>query len=233
MEGRFRPEGRSSTFRFLAISRIHGLLFIVAAVVGMAATTATLRIATASAHFAPGHYSHSTDACTQSTNRVDPVMDAFHEDATATKMRTHVEHHTLWTNQQGSPQVYKTHSNPTVCAENSTLSQRASACGSCDRYHIRFRQTYHSDATWGITSIGTPHQEDWITGQGCGITGGHAVVYPYGFQNGRTVIYNKMVAQGAHPFGGSATWGNTQSLKQCNDTWVSSLDGKVDFIMVL
>ncbi len=117
-----------------------------------------------------------------STNRKDPVMDVFYNNGQSSNVATHVEHHTGWTNTEGEQQWYKIH-DPTVCAQNGTTAQRASGCGGCDRVHIRFRQTYHSDATWGITALGTPHNEAWITGNGCGtggLTGGHAVYYHMG-----------------------------------------------------
>ena len=207
-------------------------LCTLALILGMGVATVAVGVPLSQAHFSTtGQFSHETDACTSSTNRKDPVMDVFYNNGQSSNVATHVEHHTGWTNTEGSQQWYKIHADPTVCAQNGTTAQRASGCGTCGRVHIRFRQTYHSDATWGITALGTPHNEAWVVGPlGCG-TGKHAVYYPYGYQDGRTMIYNNLVAAGGHTFGGGVIWGNTQSpLPQCNGDVVRSLDGKVDYI---
>jgi hypothetical protein len=207
--------------------------FVAAVLVGLAGTTAAIHAPISRAHFSTsGQYSHSDSACTSSTNRKDPVMDVFYNNATAANVGTHIQHHTGWTNQEGGTQWYKIHADPTVCAENASTSQRASGCGSCDRTHVRFKQTYHGDATWGTTSIATPHNEQWVVFNGCGYPGGHAVYDPWGFQDGRTMIYNNMVPAGGHTFAGSSLWGNTQEMQQCNGDWVGSVDGKVDYIRI-
>lgn len=207
------------------MSRVEAVLVALAFALAFTVTSGALGSESARAHFSTsGKYSHSTDACTSSTNRVDPVMNVFYDEAYAPNaVGNHIQHHTGWSNQSGSSQWYKTHANPTRCGKNASESQRASACGNCDRTHIRFKQTYHGDSTWGITALGTPHEEVWVS---CG----HAVTYPYGFQNGRTRIYNNMVYSGGHRFAGSKNWGNTATMKQCNNYWVGSLDGKVDYI---
>ncbi|MGH8546523.1 MAG: hypothetical protein ACREX3_23490 [Gammaproteobacteria bacterium] len=197
---------------------------------GLVISLVAINVPASQAHFdTSGKYSHSDSACTSSSNRVDPVMNVFYNNATDSNVGTHIQHHTGWQNQSGSLQWYKIHANPTVCGRNASSAQRASACGSCDRVHIRFKRTYHGDATWGTTSLGTPHNEDWKTGGGC-FPGKHAVYDPYGFQDGRTLIYNNLVAAGGHTFAGSANWGNTALMPQCDGNSVNSLDGKVDYI---
>ncbi len=214
----------------LRLDRTDLTLCLLALPVGIAIAVAMFGAAQSRAHFSPtGQYSHSTDACTSSTNRKDPVMDVFYNNATGSNVATHVQHHTGWTNTEGKQQWYKIHADPTVCGQNSTTAQRASGCGSCDRVHIRFRQTYHSDATWGTTALGTPHNEAWKTSGGC-FPGEHAVYDPWGFQDGRTMIYNNLVAAGGHTFAGGVIWGNTQEMPQCDGNMVGSVDGKVDYI---
>jgi hypothetical protein len=205
---------------------------LAASVAGMLGAMIALNDRGADAHFARGLYSRSTSDCTSSTNLLDPVMVVFYNNGQAPAIRTHVEHHLGWTNQEGRGQWYKIHEDPTVCGKNIEASQRASACGTCDRYHIRFKETYHSDATWGATSLATPHHEEWVRFNGCGITGGHAVFEPYGFQDGRTVVYNQFVPRGGHVHGGTAVWGNTAQMQQCDGAWVGSLDGYVEFIRI-
>jgi hypothetical protein len=212
--------------RWLSFDRA---LQLAAVLVGAVAVTAALHVPLSHAHFQTGEFSHKDSACESTTNRADPVMDTFYGNVgqvNGTTVGNHIQHHTGWTDQSGGQQWYKTHTSPSVCAQNASTSQRASGCGSCDRIHIRFIKTYHSDATWGDTAIGTPHDEYYNTF--CG----HAVRAPYGFQNGRTSIYNNMVAAGGHPFAGSFNWGNTAQQKQCDGNWVGSLDGKVDYIFV-
>lgn len=198
---------------------------LAAILVGFALGVAVVSTPASRAHFSTsGQFSHDTDACTSSTNRKDPVMNVFYSNATPSNTGTHIQHHTGWTNQEGGPQNYKVHADPTVCQWNAETSQRASSCGSCARTHIRFKLTWHGDATWGTTSLGTPHNEDHVF---CG----HAVYDPWGFQDGRTMIYNNVVATGGHGFAGAVYWGNTAEPKpQCNGWQPNSIDGKVDYI---
>jgi hypothetical protein len=78
--------------------------------------------------------------------------------------------------------------------------------------------------------VGTPHNEAWIIGSGCG-AGKHAVYHPWGYMDGRTMMYNNLVAAGGHGFAGSVYWGNTPLPQtQCNGGEPRSFDGLVDYI---
>lgn len=218
-------EGSSRVARSRKAAGVWTLGFPVIA--GFVLTLGVLNTPLSRAHFdSTGQYSHKTSACASSTNRADPVMDVFYNNATGANVGTHIQHHTGWQNQEGGSQWYKIHENPRVCGQNASSEQRASAGGNDDRIHVRFIKTYHGDATLGTTALATPHDEyvHFICG--------HAVRDPYGYQNARTAVYNNMVPAGGHTFLGSSNWGNTEEHEQCDGNWVGSIDGKVDFIRI-
>lgn len=200
------------------------------ALVGAGIAVGGVNASGASAHLSTGgQYAHVTSSCAATeADRTDPVMDVFYNNATSSNVASHVQHHTGWTNQTGSNQWWVTHTSPSFCLQNASSEQRAIGCGTCDRYHVRFKQTYHGDATWGITALATPHEEIWLPAQ-C-----HVVTSPYGYQNGRTIIYNSLVANGGHAFAGSSYWGNTQLQRQCDGaaSSVRNIDGRVDFVRI-
>lgn len=176
----------------------------------------------AAAHFESGLYSHRASDC---ASRSDPITVVFYGYATGTRTLNHVRFHTGWGGGSGGGQYFASHG---ICGAG---TQHAES-GTFTRYHIRMRKTYHDDATWGTTSTGTPHHEDWIDSaiSGC-FPGNHAVDkggvdkgggLQSGFDQGRTRIYNALIGQPGHTFGGSVNWGNTQEFKQCDGDWAGS-----------
>jgi hypothetical protein len=170
------------------------------------------------AHFQSGLYSHKRSDC---ESRTDPITIVFYGYGIADRANNHVRHHTGWGGGTGGGQYFASHG---VCGAGTRHAEN----GTFTRYHIRMRSTTHSDIAWGQTATGTPHHEDWITGDpGChGGFGGHAVdkggvsqgpLSWSGFDMGRLRIFNALDGKPGHTFAGSVNWGNTQEFKQCDD----------------
>lgn len=184
---------------------VGGVLVIVAGLLGVTTPPAF-------AHFSSGIYTYS-GSCT-SSNRTDPVNLVFYQSATGSRTLNHIQFHTGWTNTSGSSQKFLTHSE---CYSMS--GQRASGGLTSSRWHVRVRQTYHSDTTWGTTSAGAAHWENYHSLLNC-----HYVTQN-GFNEGRMIVVEKLVNQGGHNTAGTTDWGNTQRMRQCNgnDAWSNGI----------
>jgi hypothetical protein len=171
---------------------------------------------TAWAHFQSGFYSHDNSGC---ASRVDPITVVFYGYATASRTSNHIKFHTGWGGGSGGNQYFASHGE---CG--GTTYQDYSACGTCTRYHVRMRQTYDDDATFGTTTTGTPHHEDWtycghaVDKGGVNLGGGGQS----GFDQGRSRIYTALASASGHGYGGDSNWGNTQEFQQCDHDWAGS-----------
>lgn len=161
----------------------------------------------AGAHFSAAPYTHK-NSCTVA-NRVDPVTVVFYASATGSRSLNHVQYHGGWTHTSGSPQHFGTHGE--CYAMN---GQRANGGSFSSRWHIRVRQTHHTDANWGTTAMGSPHRDEWT---GCG----HAVP-SNGFNTGRTQIVNMLSPSPHHTHSHNEFWGNTQAMLQCTQQTAAS-----------
>lgn len=193
----------------------------------LAAAAALAVPAAADGHFSAGFYSHSRSDC---ASRTDPITVIFYGEATAARTLNHVAFHTGWSGgATGGNQYFATHG---ICYPS--FGERYDGTVE-DRFHIRAQKTYHGDATWGTTTMSTPHHEDWVTWiwTDCASNGfgNHAVDkggvdkgggLQSGFDQGRTAIYNAFYGRSGHEYGGLSYWGNTQEFKQCDGDWAGS-----------
>lgn len=172
----------------------------------------------AQAHFSAGTYTYRNGGPCTAGNRVDPVTVVFYSSATGARSLNHVQFHGGWTHTSGTAQYFLSHG---ACQPMN--GQRADGGTFSSRYHIRARTTYHSDPTWGITAMGSPHYDNltWC---------GHAVP-PNGFNNGRAEIVRIMDPSPHHTLAGYVNWGNTQSMRQCNGDMAAS-NGLVAWLSV-
>jgi hypothetical protein len=187
-------------------------LILLAVVIGAVAFPGT-----AAAHFQSGLYSHEASDC---ASRIDPITVVFYGSATAGRTQNHIQYHSGWGGSSGGGQYFASHG---VCG--GTTHQAYSDCGTCTRFHIRLRKTYHDDATWGTTTTGTPHHEDWIWYCGHAVDKGgvdKGEGLQSGFDQGRGKIYSILYGKSGHAFGGTTNWGNTQEFKQCDGDWAGS-----------
>ena len=167
-------------------------------------------------------YPYSLKACpAESAHQVDPVTVLFYRHGWALRSLNHIEYHTGWHNESGSTQRFQSHGR---CGR--MHGQRASRCGMCTRFHVRVRRTYHGDGTLGITSLATPHHEDWVWY--CG----HAVdkngAEGSGFDQGRRRLSYLM---GRRHGSSLRYWGNDRDFKQCDGDYAGS-NGYVRYIPI-
>lgn len=174
------------------------------------------------AHFdSSGQYTHK--GCPGVVaNRVDPINIVFYTWGTWDRALSQTQSHAGWSDTSGSDQYFVDHGN---CALRH--GQRANGDGLSSRYHIRVRGQ-HSDTTFGWTSTGDAHHEDFVTS-----CPGHAVDQNgpsgSGFDQGRRQLLATFDNAGHSWF--ETFWGNTQTLLQCDGGGASS-DGWVDFIQL-
>jgi hypothetical protein len=205
--------------RFLALHAVAAIAMVLA--LGVAQP--------AGAHWSPGWYTHTDSNCANNYNRIDPVSMIFYNNATPDRVGFHITYHTGWGGTDAGGQWFKTHDSPNVCVFNGSGWQRASSCGTCDRYHIRYADVYEWDGAYGWAVIGTPHYETYNYGPNC--WGQHAVTStsPGGFVNARNTLYNAL-RNGGHA--GTMGWiGNTEPRKQCDNEYVAN-DGYGAYVMV-
>lgn len=170
----------------------------------------------AGAHFDSGLYSHENSGC---ASRVDPIGTVFFDDGATGNAQTHIWQDAGWGGTiLEDEQYFASHG---VCR----LQDGANADGDVldDRNHIRLRQTGDSDASLGVTTVGTPHEEL----RDCS-SGSHRVT-PNGFANGREALLDFMWMD--HPGYYYSYWGNTQPMSQC-DSFVATGDGVVAYIPI-
>lgn len=205
------PTGQLSVRR-LSVSAI----FVALSLAALALT------ASASAHFDSGQYSHNSSGC---NSPVNPVSMVFYNQGTADNAIYHVYHHSGWDGTVIEQGQYFASIYHLVCR----FQNGASADGYVfeTRHHVRFRQSYDADGTFGITTVGTPHFEKKV---GCG----HAV-YPTsngvsGFDTARRDLGDSMGAGGHNTW--YVGWGNTQNFTQCNG-WIAASNGNVRYVEIL
>jgi hypothetical protein len=134
----------------------------------------------------------------------------------------HIRYHLGWWDTGGSTQSF---SSEGVCGTMD--GQRASGTVLQSRFHVRVKQTFDGDATWGITARGDAHHEDlvWYCGHAVDKGGGSSGLSS-GFDQGRRAIASAFM--GVHDYGGTTYWGNTRQFKQCDGDYAGS-DGNVDW----
>jgi hypothetical protein len=195
--------------------RAAGRLLVLAAFAGALAGS-LFAAAPANAHFSSGLYSHEGGDC---ASRINPIGAIFYRFGGTQNAANHTAHHTGWGSNIDNPQWFATHG---VCYERDGSLASASAWD--PRYHIRLRQTYHGDTSFGTTTVGTPHWEEE-----CG-TIGHAVP-PNGFTRGRRQLVDHVGILGGHDYY-YEYWGNTQPFPQGCHGWVAEGDGVVVWLRI-
>lgn len=177
----------------------------------MFALWALMLVPPAGAHFQT--YPYTLKGCPASFDRqVDPITNVFYGGAWGAHTLNHIQAHAGWSNTSGSTQYFSSHS---VCGE--MAGQRASGGLTSSRFHIRIRKTYDADNTWGITSRGDAHHEDFVWYCGHAVDkGGQGVGPNSGFDQGRRAIYNAFYGIAHHHFAGNVYWGNTRLFRQCD-----------------
>jgi hypothetical protein len=185
--------------------------------VALAAATALLTAAPASAHFEWRDYSWN-DGC---LSWVDPISAIFYGNGDIDRIRNHINHHAGWGESSGGgDQYFMDHGS---C--QGIDAERASGSFWESRYHIRLNQNADWDATFGYASWGTPHYEDIVGG--C-----HAVRETVngwsGFDMGRAELYYTL-SPGHYTF--TENWGNTAWMQQCDGAFAYS-NGTVRFFWI-
>lgn len=149
------------------------------------------------------------------TNHVDPIgLVWYGVNASDTRARSLVQSEMGWGGDSGSGGQYAiSHGYCTVMD-----GQSYSACGTCDRNHVRFNQTHHNDTLGRREVVGTPHHEIWYP---CG----HSVD---SYNNAKYLIIGQM----SYYWGVSYQyWGNTETELQCAGYRVGG-DGQVGWINI-
>ena len=172
-----------------------------------------ISVAPASAHFDTGMYTHH--GCPAGNNdRIDPINIVFYGWGTWDRAVSQIQSHAAWTHSSGSTQTFVDHGN---CY--TMHAQRASGSGVSTRFHVRLHPI-HRDPTYGWTTVGGAHHEDWVNFPPCG----HAVdsngPNGSGFDWGRRQL-RIMFQAGGHQWE-AYWWGNTQNFRQCDGDWARS-----------
>jgi hypothetical protein len=199
-----------TTMRARKVRDARAAIAVLVAVVVGAAIAASAR-----AHFQT--YPYTLTSCPASyDHQVDPINDVFYGSATAERTLNHIRFHTGWTDTGGSMQSF---SSEGVCGE--MYGQAASGATWQSRFHIRVKRTYDADATWGVTSRGDAHHEDFVWYCGHAVDkGGVSSGLWSGFDQGRRAIYDAF--SGSHEYAGVTYWGNTREFKQCDGDYAGS-----------
>ncbi len=111
------------------------------------------------------------------------------------------------------------------------------ANGTYTRYHIRVRRTARTTSTWGTTSLGTPHHEDFVWpwhGRGCYHAVDKGGLYEggglkSGFTRGRELMQSTFSGRGHGVV--LRSFGNTIEKRQCDGDPAGS-DGQIAFIRI-
>ena len=174
-----------------------------------------------SAHFQT--YPYTLSSCPAAYEaQVDPINFVFWESGSSPSALSNIAAHAGWTNTSGSTQYFSDHG---TC--RSMDGQRASACGTCTRFHVRVEAVADADPTWGVTSRGDAHHEDfvWYCGHAVDSNGASGS----GFDQGRRELRQRLEA-GGHGWQ-SRYWGNTRNFRQCDGDYAGS-DGYTVFARI-
>ncbi len=181
------------------------------------------------------HYSLDSN-CIRETDPIGVVI--FGDGITAQNQQEMVQYHTNWFPGNAADSQF-TLNNGSSCDAMDADNQ--SACGSCDRYHVRLNYVghpnYFSFAAGHVVStsqnvvVGTPHYEVWDDGckpglLGLGSTGGHRTL---DYAGARDVLTTAMASE--HPW--EQVWyGNDNPQLQCESRSpsVARGDGFVNYI---
>jgi hypothetical protein len=175
----------------------------------MAAFVAALSPADASAHFEVSLYTQSS--CFG--DDVDPVTNIYWDASTGARATNHVQYHTGWLNDQGSPQWFTSHER---CFE--PFAQRASGGVFASRFHTRLSPLLDTTPWW--YSAGAAHHEDFTY---CGHAVDKTVNGWSGFDEGRHAIYLALLGEHEYDY---VNYGNTRQFRQCDGDYAGS-DGLV------
>jgi hypothetical protein len=180
-----------------------------------------LTATTAPAHLNVTEYTFPDCGSVDSSRWVDPINFVLMGPGnTPALSAAHVEHHTGWSNQDGSPQYIWTHNSCQAVRE-----QRASGAGT--RFHARFFPNYDTDEYGNsFTVLGVHHEDLTYCGHAVDSNGPGGS----GFDQGREALWGPMY-NGGHDYLGVFYWGNTQSMQQCDGDWAGS-DGSVYYFAV-
>ena len=187
-----------------------------------------------SAHFDSADYAFENSTCFDST-AIDPITVVFYGDrADSQNTRTHVVHHTNWTNTTGKKQWFLSEG---FCTGDD--GDQASGCGVCTRMHLRVNQTHDRDLQGRFETVGTPHDEDMMWFQ---CTTGfqwpnckkpcHAVDENSpdgsGFTRGRREIASTFFAGGHQRV--LDNWANRRNFQQCDGQEAGNESGAVWYV---
>lgn len=137
---------------------------------------------------------------------IDPISLVFYRNGTmfgSGGVVDTINRSTSWFPADSSPQYFLSGG---FCRPRD--AERATDCGSCDRYHVRLFQLF----TTTPTSVGTPHYEEE---RGCD----HVVTT---FVGARRALVLALRNAGGAVLGNMTEWGNTEARRQCNGSKVSS-----------
>jgi len=176
-------------------------------------------------------FPYSVSSCPASVEKViDPVTVVFYGNGTASRALSLVRSYLGWGVRPTPKQFFESWGQ---CGK--TYDEAAS--GTMARYHIRVRRTARTTSTWGITSLGTPHHEDFIFPYGpagCfhavdkgGLYQGQGLTS--GFTLGRQVIGDEFARRGHST--SLRPYGNTIETRQCDGDYAGS-DGRIAFIRI-
>lgn len=163
-------------------------------------------------------YSHS--GCPAGAgNRIDPVNVMFFNYAQYDRVTNQVDYHSSFyahSNQWPAykPQAFQDHG---VCYDPyywGTVVQMVNAAPVGDRYHIRLHEVTGWDNSWGYTSIGDAHFDNFTACHGWEPS--HRVPYG-GFNSAKAVFANILRLQNGNLHGVAyGYYGNTDPRPQCN-----------------
>jgi hypothetical protein len=173
---------------------------LVAALAGWALSNADAR-----AHFQISLYTQSS--CFGSD--VDPVTNVYWDVGSGERATNHVEYHTGWLNEQGSPQWFTSHDR---CF--AAYAQRASGGVTSSRFHTRLSPLLDTTPWW--YSVGGAHHEDFTY---CGHAVDKTVNGWSGFDAGRRAIYDAMLGEHEYDY---VIYGNSRQFRQCDGDYAGS-----------
>jgi hypothetical protein len=172
---------------------------------GVAVASALAWPSSAAAHFELSVYTQRSCFGTDA----DPVTNVLWDSGSARLATDHVEHHTGWTNEQGSQQWFTSHAR---CHE--AFAQRASGGPFSSRYHVRISPTLDLDP-WTY-SAAAAHHEDFTY---CGHAVDKTVNGWSGFDAGRRAVYEALRGHHAYSY---VNYGNSRQFKQCDGDYAGS-----------
>jgi hypothetical protein len=174
-----------------------------------------------SAHLQTYPYTLSTCPAAYDS-QVDPINTVFWDSGSSSWALANIAAHAGWANTSGSTQYFSDHGTCRIMD-----GQRASACGLCDRFHVRVEAIADSDESWGVTSRGDAHHEDlvWYCGHAVDANGPSGS----GFDQGRREL-RQLLEAGGHGWQ-SRYWGNTRNFRQCDGDYAGS-DGYTVFVRI-